>query len=117
MQRVFLVPSLVAALCVAGCSDILTGGELIRDDGPTGTIIVVNGTGVTIEDVLISHCDASTYGLDRLPGGGTLPPGQSASFTVSAGCWDVYTGAIGYGDARQRMDVAPYGTTRYTVTR
>ncbi len=103
---------------LAGCSGDawITGGELIRPGEPTGTITVVNGTSRVIDVILISECDASTYGLDRLPDTVSLGNGDSYSFTVSAGCWDVDAGSVGYGEARQRMSVAAGGITEYTVT-
>jgi hypothetical protein len=110
-----------AALCLvalAACSadSLITGGELIRPGEPTGTITVINGTSGNIDVVSISDCNASTYGLDRLPDNVAIGPGQAYSFTVSAGCWDVDAGSFGYGEARQRMSVAANGITEYTVT-
>lgn len=101
---------------VSGCASLITGGDLIRPGEPTGTIEVVNQTAGNIDVVLISDCDAGSYGLDRLPDNGAIPPGKSYSFTVSAGCWDVDAGAFGHGEARQRMQVAAGGHTRYAVT-
>jgi len=66
--------------------------------------------------VLISNCNASTYGLNRLPDGVTIPPGRSYDFKVSAGCWDVDAGAYGVGEARQRLNVRAGGLMRYSVT-
>ncbi len=66
--------------------------------------------------ILVSECNASTYGLNRLPGGVALGNGDAYSFTVSAGCWDVDAGSVGYGEARQRLSVAANGITEYTVT-
>lgn len=94
----------------------ITGGELIRPGEPTGTLTVINGTSRVIDVVLVSECGASTYGLDRLPDSVALSNGQSYSFAVSAGCWDVDAGSIGYGEARQRLSVAANGITEYTVT-
>jgi hypothetical protein len=110
--------SAASLLLLAGCSGDawITGGELIRPGEPTGTITVVNGGSRVIDVVLISECGASTYGLDRLPESVALYSGQSYSFTVSAGCWDVDAGSVGYGEARQRMNVAANGITEYTVT-
>lgn len=95
---------------------MITGGDLIRDSGPTGTIEVMNDTSGTLDIVLISECSESTYGLNRLPEGTVIPSGRSYQFTVTAGCWDVDAGAFGVGEARQRMQVDPGGLTRYTVT-
>lgn len=103
---------------VAGCSadTLITGGELTQPGRPTGTITVINGTSRVIDVVLISECGAATYGLDRLPDNLALASGQRHSFVVSAGCWDVDAGSVGYGEARQRLSVAARGTTEYTVT-
>ena len=119
MNSVFrrLAASIVLA-ALGGCSGDawITGGDLIRPGEPTGTLTVVNGTSGSIDVISISDCDASTYGLDRLPDDVALAPGQAYSFTVSAGCWDVDAGAFGVGEARHRLDVAAGGITEYTVT-
>jgi hypothetical protein len=108
---------LVLAMALLGaCSSLITGGELIRPGEPTGTIEVVNETSNVVDVILVSECNASTYGLNRLPQGVALGTGESYQFTVSAGCWDVDAGSIGVGEARQRMSVAAGGITRYTVT-
>ena len=109
------VVSLAAGL--AGCADMVTGGPLLRPGEPTGVIRVSNATGDQLHAVLISNCDASTYGLNRLPSGMAIPPGGSYDFTVSAGCWDVDAGTFGVGEARQRMHVEAGGGVDYTVTR
>ena len=113
-----IVKSAAALACLAilgGCSSLITGGDLIRPGEATGTIEVINNTGGTLDVVLISECNASTYGLDRMGDTEVIPPGSSRAFTVSAGCWDVDAGAFGVGEARQRMTVAPGGITQYTV--
>ncbi len=71
---------------------MITGGELLRPGEPTGTLTVINGTSGHIDVVTISECAASTYGFDRLPDNVSIGSGQSYSFTVSAGCWDVDAG-------------------------
>lgn len=101
---------------LGGCASLITGGELIRPGEPTGAIRVNNvGRGV-INVVLISDCNASTYGLNRLPSGSAIPSGRSYDFTVSAGCWDVAVGRVGYGDVRERMTVYPGRVFTYSVT-
>lgn len=104
-----------STLALTACESMITGGPLLRPGEPTGTIEVVNATNVTVDVVAISDCDASTYGLNRLPGNTVIPPGSSYSFTVSAGCWDVDAGSFGNGEARQRMNVRAGGGVRYTV--
>ena len=109
--------TLLFVLPLAACNgaDWITGGDLVTPGTATGTIEVVNTTSDDLHAVLISNCDASTYGLNRLPEGTVIPPGSSFAFTVSAGCWDVDAGTLGVGDAKQRMDVAAGGITRYTI--
>lgn len=108
--------AVACALGLVACEGFITGGDLIRPGEPTGTIRIVNNTSNTVDVVAISTCNASTYGFDRLPDNTVIAPGTSYDFTVSAGCWDVDAGSIGHGEARQRMDVAAGGVTRYTVT-
>ncbi len=103
---------------LAACSGDawITGGDLVEAGTSTGTIEVLNATSNQLNAVLISNCNASTYGLNRLPEGLAIPSGGSYQWTVSAGCWDVDAGTFGVGEARQRMSVAAGGVTRYTVT-
>ena len=96
-----------AATALSGCAGLITGGELIRPGEPTGYIQVVNQTRGAVNVVLISSCDASTYGLNRLPSGTSIAQGSSYRFQVSAGCWDIAGGTIGVGDARGRIQVGP----------
>jgi hypothetical protein len=103
LKRTALI--LGAALALTGCADLVTGGPLIRPGEPQGAIRIVNATGGRLDAVLISACSASTYGLNRLPGGTAIPNGGSYDFAVSAGCWDIAGGTIGVGDARGRVQV------------
>lgn len=115
MNSVRLSAGLLGAVLLAGCS-LVTGGDLIRPGEPTGVIEVINESGGVIDVVLISDCNVGSYGLNRLPDGYAISPGESYTFTVSAGCWDVDAGTFGVGEARQRMTVEAYGGVRYTVT-
>lgn len=116
MSRILRAAAVAAlSLSTAACADMITGGDLLRPGEPTGVIIVENATGSPVTAVLISNCNASTYGLNRLPTGLSIPPGRSYQFTVSAGCWDVDAGRAG-AEARQRMQVRAGGGVRYTVT-
>ena len=101
---------------LGGCASLITGGDLIRPGESTGTIRVSNRSGGAINVVLISDCNASTYGLNRLPSGYAIPRGGSYDFTVSAGCWDASAGIIGYGDTRRRMQIQAGGGVDWTVT-
>lgn len=109
--------ALACAIALSACASMVTGGPLIREGEPTGTIRVSNASGVMVDVVLISACSASTYGLNRLPDNTGIPPGRSYDFTVSAGCWDVGAGSVSGGgqQAYQRMNIAPGGGVNYTV--
>ncbi|WP_084860602.1 hypothetical protein [Salibaculum halophilum] len=105
-----------AFLALGACSgDLLTGGPLVRPGEPTGTIVVHNQTGISVPAVAISACDVGSYGLNRLPDGMWLDPGESYAFTVSSGCWDVLVGN-GYREVRQRMQVRAGGGVNFYVT-
>lgn len=113
-----LITGAVAAAAIllsAGCESLITGGPLIREGEPTGIIRVVNASSHVVDNVLISDCDASTYGLNRMGDGEKILPGNSRDFTVSAGCWDVDAGSFSGGEARMRMQVAAGGGVEYTV--
>ncbi len=104
-----------SVLSLSACESLITGGPLVRPGEPTGVITVSNASSTTLDVVLISDCEAGSYGLNRMPDGAAIRPGASLDFTVSAGCWDVDAGAIGVGEARKRMQVAAGGRTTYTV--
>lgn len=95
-------------LLAAGCASMVTGGPLVRPGEPVGAIDFYNGSPQTVTSVLISACSASTYGLNRLPSGVVVRPGQTYRFTVSAGCWDIMAGhgiTDGYAAANRRIQV------------
>lgn len=105
-------------LLVASCASMVTGGPLIRPGEPVGAIDVYNGSPQTVTAVLISACSASTYGLNRLPEGVVIRPGQSYRFTVSAGCWDIMAGhgiTDGYASANRRIQVHANQVTPWGV--
>ena len=80
---------------LGGCASLITGGDLIRPGEPTGGLEIRNVSRTnSIGVVLVSDCSASTYGLNRLPSGYSIPPGGSYTFTLSAGCWDVGAGEV-----------------------
>lgn len=106
MRRMLLVMAAGAAL--SGCESLITGGDLVREGLPTATLVFHNISAQPIDTVLISTCEASSYGLDRLPDGLTVHPGQRHQWTVSAGCYDVMAGAVGVGSTPGgRINVRP----------
>lgn len=109
------VAASLLALALGACASLITGGPLIRDpNGPTGQIIIQNNSSSAVRSVLISACNASSYGLNRLPRGTGIPAGQHMAFTVSAGCWDVMAGNSN-NVARRRLSVTANGQAVYTV--
>lgn len=105
----------VAAL-LSACS--IDGGELVRSGEPTGVIQVENQANSPLTAVLISDCNNFTYGFNRLGDGSSIGIGEVASFTVSAGCWDVNVGygwGTGYAEAKHRFNVPANGVVRYVV--
>lgn len=109
--------AVLAIAAVTGCAGMITGGPLIRPGEPTGIIRVSNASPYMVDVVLISACNVSTYGLNRLPSGSGIAPGRSYDFQVSAGCWDVAAGSVSGGgqEARQRMHIQAGGGVNYTV--
>lgn len=101
---------------LGGCASLITGGELIRPGEATGGLEVRNVSRTnSIDVVLVSDCNAHTYGLNRLPSGYRIPPGGSYTFTVSAGCWDVGAGEVlsanSWTEGYARVTVSPGRTT------
>lgn len=116
MQVILRGLAAASLVALAACSSLITGGELIRPGEPTAVIEVINDTGAPLHAVLISECNASTYGLNRMADGEVIAPGASRQFTVSAGCWDVSAGTLGVGDVRQRMTLPPNSIQPYRIT-
>jgi hypothetical protein len=120
LKSVFLGGLAAAGLAVlAGCSTVTTGStgtNLASAGGATGTIRIINDSGEYINVVLLSDCDAFTYGMDnKLGQNDGIAHGSYRDFTVPAGCWDVAAGSIGVGDVRQRMEIPGNGIFEFTV--
>lgn len=104
-----IVLGMAAAAALAGCASLVTGGDLVREGEPTVRFIFENTSSQPIDTVLISTCSASSYGLDRLPAGVVVGPGQSHEWTISAGCYDVMAGAVGVGSTSGHRINVPAG--------
>jgi hypothetical protein len=115
-----LVVCAVLALSVAntGCGAVMSyiqGGPLVREpNGPTGKIVIDNKSGYTLGAVLLSDCDSSTYGLNRLPPRTGIEDGKTYEFTVSPGCWSIAIGS-GTAEVRGKLHVAANLASVYTV--
>jgi hypothetical protein len=115
MRSIGLVAGALATLALAGC-DTLTGGDLVRPGTATGTLIIVNYTYGNLDAVVMSDCNAMSYGFNRLSNGDYIPQGGSRSFTVSAGCWDVGGGEWAGVEGYKRVQVPAYGSMTLTIT-
>jgi hypothetical protein len=107
--------ALVGALSLSGCMSLITGGDLIREGEPMARFTFENRSqSQPFDTILISTCDASSYGLDRLPEGVVVRPGQSYSWDVSAGCYDIMVGNVGDGSTPGKRIRIP-ANTRVTL--
>ena len=103
------------AVALSGCMSLITGGDLIREGEPMARFTFENRSqSQPFDTILISTCDASSYGLDRLPEGVVVRPGQSWSWDVSAGCYDIMVGNVGDGSTPGKRIRIP-ANTRFTL--
>lgn len=116
LQKIRTAGVALLALTLASCESMVTGGPLLRPGEPVGVLELVNVSRSNVTAVAISDCRASTYGLNRLPSGVSIPPGRSYSFRVSAGCWDIYATHANAASGRLRTQVGPNGRTRVNMT-
>lgn len=98
---------LAGSLALTGCMSLITGGDLIREGEPMARFTFENRSpSQAFDTILISTCQASSYGLSRLPANVTIRPGQSYTWNVSAGCYDVMAGLTGVGSTPgQRIQI------------
>lgn len=86
--------AIAMAGALAGCSSMM-GGDLVKTNEATGMIVVQNNSGIEMNVVTISRCNAMSHGFSRLGSGETIPNGRSRSWQVGAGCWDIGVGRSG----------------------
>lgn len=111
-RRRFCVAGLALAASVAatGCMSLITGGDLIREGEPMARFTFENrSASQPFDTVLISTCQASSYGLNRLPSNVMIRPGQSYTWNVSAGCYDVMVGLTAVGSTPGQRIQIPAG--------
>ncbi|MCY1078946.1 hypothetical protein [Archangium lansingense] len=118
LKRLVVCAVLSLSVVSTGCGAVMSyieGGPLVRDpSGPTGKIVVDNKSGYTLGAVLLSDCDSSTYGLNRLPSRVGIEDGKTYEFTVSPGCWSIAIGS-GTAEVRGKLYVAADQASVYTV--
>ncbi len=118
LKRLVVGAVLALSFVSTGCGAIMSyieGGPLIREpNGPTGKLIINNKSGYTLGAVLLSDCDSSTYGLNRLPARTGIEDGNTYEFTVSPGCWSIAIGS-GSAEVRGKLHVAANQSSVYTV--
>ncbi len=94
MKRSHVLSAAAAMLVLAGCSTFI-GGDLVREGEPVGAITLRNDSGIDIDVVTISRCNAMSHGLSVLKSGDKIPTGTSRTWQVNAGCWDLGAGRSG----------------------
>lgn len=109
---------LLPVLALGGCSSMM-GGELIKQGEAVGAITIVNQSGIEMNVVTLSRCNAMSHGFSRLGSGETIPSGRSRTWQVGPGCWDVGVGRTGscsggscsWHEAYDKVDVSAGRTT------
>lgn len=91
-MKLSIVGAGAGLLLLGGCATF-TGGELVQPGQPVSTLIVRNNTGMLINALTISKCNAMSHGLNRLSSGDAIPHGGTRRFQISPGCWDVMAGS------------------------
>lgn len=118
LKRLVVCTLLALSVGSTGCGAVMSyieGGPLVREpNGPTGKIVINNKSGYTLGAVLLSDCDSSTYGLNRLPSRVGIEDGNTYEFTVSPGCWSIAIGS-GSAEVRGKLQVAANQASVYTV--
>lgn len=103
--------AMAGALAASGCASLITGGDLIREGEPPARFTFENHSSTHAFDaILISTCQASSYGLNRLPSNVVIRAGQSYTWNVSAGCYDVMVGVTGVGSTSGQRIQIPAGS-------
>jgi hypothetical protein len=108
-----LTAAALAALALTGCSTFV-GGDLVREGQPVGAVTLANDSGIDINVVTISRCNAMSHGLNVMGGGDRIPSGTSRTWQVNAGCWDIgagrtgacYNGRCSWNEAYIKVEVA-----------
>lgn len=119
-MRIGHFSAMIAALALAGCSSFV-GGDLVRQGEPVGAITIMNNSGIDMNVVTLSRCNAMSHGLNVLSGGDRIANGTSRTWQVSAGCWDIGVGrtgscsgsSCGWHEAYDKVQV-PAGQTVYS---
>ena len=88
-RRAALPLALLAALAVVpGCMmsrpNVYTGGG-----GGYGSVLLLNQTDTAIHYVYVSSCSNNSWGEDQLGDAEVIMPGNSRTFSMSPGCWDL----------------------------
>lgn len=105
---------LLPALALAGCSSMM-GGELVKQGEAVGAIMIVNQSGIDMNVVTLSRCNAMSHGFSRLASGETIPNGGSRTWQVGPDCWDIGVGRTGtctggrcmWHEAYKKVEVLP----------
>ncbi len=95
-----LAAMLATAILLAACSETAgdstgsgNGLQLVREGEPTGTVTIRNIADYTVGVVTFLDCQDQQNNVS--PQRQVIEPGDSVSFEVSAGCYDLVAGEAG----------------------
>ena len=81
-----LALALLATTALAACG---SDGGGVTSPAPVTALQVKNEANVAIVSVYFSGCAEGNWGDDRLGATESIAPGQTRTWTLAAGCWDV----------------------------
>jgi len=89
------LPVLLATVLLSGCMGLMggsrgsSGSSSSSSSGHGASLVVVNNASQPVYYLYASACSNSNWGPDRLDDDQVIMPGDTASFTMTTGCWDL----------------------------
>ena len=84
------LPVVALAFALSGCMSttryVPTGGS---SGGSGASLVVINNAPVSVFYLYASPCSSDSWGPDRLDSDQVISSGETASFTMTPGCWDL----------------------------
>lgn len=90
-----VLPALLAAVLLSGCMGLMGGTRSSgsssgsSSSGHGASLVVINNASQPVYYLYASGCSESNWGPDRLDDDQVIMPGDTASFTMTTGCWDL----------------------------
>ena len=88
MKTLRIAFPLLAILLFSGCFSAGSSSPR-RTANQRATLTVVNNSSKTIYYFYATSCSNTSWGEDRLDSNQALSPDETASFTMTTGCWDL----------------------------